>query len=224
MVDNNTSSIERRLHKLESSNRLLKAALAVCVLVGAAAITLGATSVAPKVLDVQKIIMRDEAGNERGQLFATDKTWGLVLFNKKGTKAASLFVAQEGNGLIVSDQNGNIRQALTADLSQSNFSIFHPGSDSAQFELTDNAQGTAEVIRDRANVQRVELGTSDKGSALALSDNNGTMRTVLSGSEEGIVTFAPDGSLKWSPTWDKFSPQEKEQLKGLLPKSPTAKP
>ena len=86
------------------------------------------------------------------------------------------------------------------------------------------AAGTAAAIRDRANVQRVELGVSQKGSALALSDGNGMVRTALAGDEEGIITFAKDGNLQWSPTWDKFSPKEKEQLKGLLPKSPATKP
>jgi len=80
------------------------------------------------------------------------------------------------------------------------------------------------VIRDRANMQRVELGASDKGSALALSDHNGTMRTVVTETEEGIATFSEDGTLHWSPAWDTLSPQEKEHLKGLLPKSPTSNP
>jgi len=123
MTDNTFFTVEQRLQKLESSNGVLKAALAVCVLVAVAVVTLGATSVAPKVLDVQKLILHDEADNERGQLFATDKAWGLVLFNKGGTKAVSLFVAPEANGFFLSDRNGNVRQVLTSDLNETNWSV-----------------------------------------------------------------------------------------------------
>jgi hypothetical protein len=80
------------------------------------------------------------------------------------------------------------------------------------------------VVRDRGNAQRVELGASDKGSALMLSDSDGTVRTVLTENGDGIATFSGDGTLHWSPAWDKLSPQEKERLKGLLPKSPTSNP
>ena len=130
-------TIDQRLQKLESSNRVMKTALTVCILVVVSVVTIGATSVAPKVLDVQKIILRDEAGNERGQLFATDKAWGLVLFNKSGTKAVTLFAASEANGFVLADRNGNVRQALTSDLNETNWSIMRPGSDKAQFELRD---------------------------------------------------------------------------------------
>ncbi len=218
-------TIEKRLQALEFSNRLMKLALTVCALAAEVLVALGATPVAPKVLDVQKIILRDEAGNERGQLFATDKAWGLVLFKKDGTKAVSLFaVPTQANGFLVADRNGNLRQTVTADLNETNWSILRPGSDKAQFELTDNAQGTALVVRDRANVQRVELGASDKGSAMMLSDSNGTMRTVLTEGGDGIMTFTDDGTVHWSPAWEKLSPKEREQLKGLLPKFPTSNP
>jgi hypothetical protein len=217
-------TIDQRLQKVESSNRVMKTALTVCILVVVSVVTIGATSVAPKVLDVQKIILRDEAGNERGQLFATDNVWGLVLFNKDGTRAASLFVGQELNGFFLSDRNGNVRQTMTSDLNETNWSIRRPGSDKAQFELRDNAQGTAVVVRDRGNAERVELGASDQGSALMLSDRNGRVRTVLAETGEGIMTYGEDGSVKWSPAWDKLSPREKEHLKGLLPKSPSSNP
>jgi hypothetical protein len=217
-------TIDQRLQRLESSNRIMKTALTVCLLVAVLVVTIGATSVAPKILDVQKIILRDEAGNERGQLFATDKAWGLVLFNKGGTRAASLFVGSEANGLLLSDRNGNVRQALTSDLDKTQWSILRPGSEKAQFEVTDNAQGTAVVVRDRGNAERVELGATDKGSILMLSDSNGTARTVLTENEDGIETFSGDGTLHWSPSWDKLSPEGKERLKRLLPKSPTSNP
>jgi hypothetical protein len=29
-----------------------------------------------------------------------------------------------------------------------------------------------------------------------------------------------DGDLKWSPDWDKFSPEEKAKMKSLMPKIP----
>lgn len=71
--------IQGRLDKLECSNRRMKVALTVFLCCGAAVMLTGAASTGPKVIDAQKIILRDVAGNERGQLFASDAAWGLVL-------------------------------------------------------------------------------------------------------------------------------------------------
>lgn len=217
-------TVEHRLQQLESSSRFMKGVLTLGTLIAVAVITAGATSVASKVLDVQKLILRDEAGNERGQLFATEKAWGLILLNRDGTKAVSVVSTKEVNGFLLSDPNGNVRQSLTSNLGETYWSILRPGSDQPQFEVMDKVQGTVVAIRDRANMQRVELGVSEKGSAIALSDHNGTMRTVLSEGQEGIATFGEDGSPQWSPAWERLSPAERERLKGLLPKSLAPKP
>lgn len=201
---------EERLQRLESSNRLMKIGLAVCLFIGVVVFTAGAFPAEQKVLDVQKIVLHDEAGNERGQLFATDKAWGLVLFNNDGSKGVSLFVAPtQANGFFLADRNGNLRQTVTANLTETNWSILRPGSAKAQFEIADNAQGTGVVIRDRANMPRVELGASEKGPMVMLSDNNATARTVLMEGGDGIMTFTNEGDVQWSPTWDKLTPKER---------------
>jgi len=195
--------------------------LSVCLLSGAAMMLMGASSTAPKVIDAEKIILRDSAGNERGELFANENAWGLVLFNKNKTKAASLIgSANTMNGVLLFDQNGNIRQTITTNLDQSEWNIYHPGSDSAQFEVIDNAQGTALSFRNRANNPQVELGVSPKGSALNMSDSNGNIRAAMSASGVGFASFTKDGNLEWSSGLDQFSPEEKKQIKALIPKLP----
>jgi hypothetical protein len=98
--------------------------------------------------------------------------------------------------------------------------MFRPGSDSSQFQVVDNTQGAALTFRDRANNPRVELGVSAKGSALNLSDSKGAMRAVVSGEELGFASFSRNGSLKWAPGWDKFSPEEQEKMRVLMQKAP----
>lgn len=214
------NEFEQRLDRLERSNRTLKTALLVCFVGAIAMMLMGATSTAPKVIDAEKITLHDSAGTERGQLFANDNAWGLVLFNKNGTKAASLVVSAGLNALILCDQNGNLRQTITTNLDQSEWNIFHPGSDSAQFGVIDNGEGTALSFRNRANNPQVELGVSSKGSSLNLSDSNGGIRAVMSGGEIGFASFTKDGKLEWSQGLDQFSPEEKKKIKALIPKLP----
>jgi len=214
------SEIKLRLSRLERSNRRLKVAFYVCFCSGAGLILMGAASTAPKVIEAEKIILRDGAGNERGQLFANENAWGLVLFNKDSTKAASLLVSSTLNGVVLFDQNGNLRQTMTVNLEETKWDVFHPGSDAAQVELSDNGLGTALSFRDRANKPRIEMGVSPKGSGLSLSDEDGGIRASIIGGNPGFASFSQDGGIEWSPAWDKLSPEEKKKLKPLLQKMP----
>jgi len=194
----------------------------MCLLVAIALFTMAARPATPKVLEAEKIVLRDTNGNERGQLFANEKSWGLVLYTEGGQQALGLVASTAVNGLVISDQNGYGRQMFTSDRNQTIWGIFHPGSKLAQIEITDKLAGAEVVVRDRADVQRIELGVADKGPGLALSDANGTMRMVLS---EGVVaSFLEDGTIKWSPEWEKLNPEEKQRLKHLFPRMPTGKP
>jgi hypothetical protein len=209
-----------RLDRLERTNRFLKAAVTILCCVAAAVAVMGAASTAPKEIDVQKITLRDSTGNERGQLFAADNGWGLIFFNKNKTKAASLGVGSGMNALALFDQNGNMRQVISSNLDDSAWNVFRPGSDTAQFQVVDSNQGTIMSIRDKGNNPRVEVGYSANGSVLNMSDSNGAIRTSVSGGNLGFASFAEDGSLAWAPGWDKFSPEEQEKMRALMPKAP----
>lgn len=215
-----STEFEGRLTCLEKSNRHLKAVALICILGAVAFVFMGADQTAPKTLEVQKITLKDALGNERGQLFATDTAWGLVLFNKDGSKASSMFVTRDMNAIILDDPNGNLREVLTSDLNQSQFQVFKPGSDSAQVAFTDNAAGTGLILRDRANVGRIGIGLSEKGAIIDLADKNGRTRAMMEDGEIGFATLTRDGDLRWSPDWDKFSPEEKAKMRSLMPKIP----
>ena len=213
-------TLEKRLDNLERSNRNLRAVV-MCLIAAITLFTVAARP-SPKVLEAEKIVLRDPNGKERGQLFATEKAWGLVLYTENGQQALDLVASTTVNGLMISDQNGYGRQIFTSDTNQTTWGIFHPGSKPAQIEITDKQAGAEIVVRDRSDVQRIELGVTDKGPGLALSDTNGTMRTVLA---EGLIaSFSKDGTINWSPEWERLSPEEKQKVKGLSPKMPTGKP
>src|SRR3989442_13559618 len=83
-------TVEQRLDNLERSNRNMRAGLVVCLLVAIALFTMAARPTGPQVLEAEKIVLRDPNGNERGQLFANEKSWGLVLFTVTGNEALGL--------------------------------------------------------------------------------------------------------------------------------------
>jgi hypothetical protein len=85
--------ISERLDRLERSNRRLKGLLAATFFLVGAFLCMGAA--APKVLEAEKFILRDSAGTERGEMFATDTARGLVFFNKNGQRGIALAVAGE---------------------------------------------------------------------------------------------------------------------------------
>src|SRR5258708_29071639 len=99
------TEVEQRLNRLERSNRRLKLAVSACLLCAAVMMLMGAASPTTKVIDAEKVVLHDSAGNERGELFANENAWGLVLFNKNKTRAASLVVKDGLNGVLLCDQN-----------------------------------------------------------------------------------------------------------------------
>src|SRR5712692_1255889 len=117
-------TLEQRLDNLERSNRNMRAGLIICMLVAIVLFTMAARPNAPKVLEAEKIVLRDANGNERGQLFANEKSWGLVLFTESGKQALGLVASTAVNGLVISDQNGYGRQMFTSDRNQTNWGIF----------------------------------------------------------------------------------------------------
>ncbi len=215
-----SAEINERLAKLERSNWRLKIAFSILLCAALALTLMGAAPPAPKIIEAQKIILRDDVGNEHGELFATRTAWGLVLFNKNNTKAASIVVGSELNGLVLHDQNGNIRQTLSADVNESAWNFFRPGSDFAQLSVTDSPQGTALTVRDRANNDRITLGLSPQGAGMAVADADGATRSFIGDSPLGFITLAKDETLEWSPGLEKFSPDEQKHLRELLPKLP----
>jgi hypothetical protein len=214
-----TLEIYERLDTLERSNRRLKLLLSTC-LCGAVALFLMGAASGPKVVEAEKFVLRDGAGVERGEMFATDAARGLVFYNKNGKQAVALVISDQMNGLVVFDQNGNLRQTITSKLDESAWSIFRPGSDSAQFTVTDNALGTGLTVRDRSNGDRVSLGVSDKGAAVGLVDKDGTNRAFVADGDPGFAAYSKSGDLTWAPGWDKFSPEEQNRMRQLLRKSP----
>ena len=215
---NTTQEIFDRLGKLERSNRRLKTLFSICLCAGIAFFLMGAAA-GPKVVEAEKFVLRDSSGVERGEIFGSDASRGIVFFNKNGERGLGLLVSDQMNGLIIMDQNGNLRESLTSKLDESNLTLYRPGSQSAQFEVTDNARGTALAVRDRSNSDRVALGVSDKGAALTLIDTAGANRAVVADGEINLATFSKGGELIWAPGWDKFSPEEQNRIKNIMRQS-----
>jgi hypothetical protein len=211
------SEISERLDKLERSNRRLEGLLSIVFCCVGAVWVMGAA--VPKVLEAEKFVLRDSGGAERGEIFGTETSRGIVFFNKNGERGLALVVNDQMNALILADQNGNLRESMSVEKDKSSLDIYRPGSNTAQFQVIDTAQGTAVTVRDRANVDRVSLGESEKGAAMTMMDKDGRTRVVMADGELAFASFLKDGGIAWSPGWDKFSPEEQKQLNEVIRKS-----
>jgi hypothetical protein len=215
-----TSDFSDRLARLECSNHRLKAALSALLCCAVAVVLMGARPAAQKVIEAEKIVLRDSAGNERGQFFTTENSSGIVFFNADGSKGAALIVGSALNGLMIADQNGYVRQISTVNLNESQWSVVHPGSKESQFEVIDNAQGTGLTFHNRANVVQIEMGVSSQGSPLNMSDSKGAVRATMQGEDLGFAAFTRVGKFQWTPGLENFSPEEREKIKALAGRLP----
>jgi hypothetical protein len=207
-------NLEARLNRLEKSNRRLKGVLSVVSVFVATFVIMGATPT--RVIEVEKIILRDRSGVERGELFTTNKSVGIQLLNPNGKRGLVVMSGSSDNGILIYDQDENLRESLTTNIQGGSFAIHHPGSELPPIEMLDSGQGAALTFRSRASVSGLELGISPQGSAINVSDGAGTVRTSITGTDIGLATFSPKGELAWTPGFDLMSPEDQAKIRAAI--------
>lgn len=96
--------IEERFERLEKQNRHMRVTGGAALIVLAAAALMGYASPEPKVLEVEKLIIKNESGMLSVQM---DKE-GLLFFDKSGKTQAEL----DGDSIKFADENGTHRTSL----------------------------------------------------------------------------------------------------------------
>lgn len=212
-----------RVQQLERFNKRLRAALIVVVLLGGILGLLGmASSQPPSILEAQQFVLKDAAGHQRGSLFASDSSWGLVLYNPDQSKGAAFIITKKfGSAAMLMDRAGHDRIAAYANDDESNFSIADLRTNETAFELKNSGQGSALIFRDGNGTDRVSLGLASGGGAvLLLNDASSVTRTALS-EDMGLAQFDAKGEFKWAAGWDGFTKEEQDRMRPYMQKSLT---
>lgn len=114
--------------------------MVVILLTGIAVLMGSGPSPGPPVLEAQKLVLKDAAGHERGSMFTTDSSWGLVLYNADQSKGAAFIVsAKLGSTAILMDKTGHGRVAAWGN------NVADLRTNQTAFELKNNGQGSALV-------------------------------------------------------------------------------
>ncbi len=207
-----------RVEKLERSNKMLRVLLTVSVLTAGLLVVMGSAGQNPSVLQAQKFVLIDAAGHERGSLFTTGTSSGLVLYNPDSSRAAVFIASASGNSAMFMDHKGNARAAIYVNDDESNLAVFDLKTKQPKIELKNAAQGSALVFRDDNGTDRVSVGFAPSGGAVLLNDANSTTRTALD-TEAGLTTFDAEGSFRWMAGFDAFDKDAQKRLRDAIQKS-----
>lgn len=118
---NDIQSVMNRIEKLERQNRRLRGAGIVAILACGAAVLMGqapatqpARPAAPRVLDAERIILRDLAGGVKATLLNMPGDMGVFeIRGEEGRARSALKVTPGGDALLeLSDKNGFVRAVL----------------------------------------------------------------------------------------------------------------
>ncbi|MCC7046109.1 MAG: hypothetical protein IT562_05290 [Alphaproteobacteria bacterium] len=104
-----------RLRRLERTNRLLVACVAVALLAIAAAWSTGAVKAAGEEVATSRLVLTDSAGGTRA-IMSVVEGFGpsLVLYGENGKAGAALAFPPEGPTLALYDRNGQLRTRIAA--------------------------------------------------------------------------------------------------------------
>lgn len=115
MSEPTLDTLAQRLERAERENRALRR-VGVLVLIGIAALVVGAQAAGSRVVEAEKLVVRDAGGKIRAKMGAPpDGRVALTLFDRDGGLRVELRVLTDGRvGLLLHDKDGKSRAALRA--------------------------------------------------------------------------------------------------------------
>jgi hypothetical protein len=186
-------AIRQRLDALERQNRRLRLVLLIVALAGMV-LWLGQNGVGQaqpdrarqeKVVEANKVILRDAQGKERASLHADKDSVILRLRGADGKLRLSLGVSnRSGSHLAVRDENERARAALSYHAGRTYLYFWDENQQPRAF--LDSRRGESWLGFADENVKkRLELGYTKKGPCLKLLDGNGKALVSLATGEGG---------------------------------------
>lgn len=221
-----TGSLENRISRLEFSNRRLRRSFVALLLTLAAVLLMGnLPNQSPPVLEAQRFVLKDASGHERGSLFATDTSWGLVLYNPDSSKGAAFIVSNLGSAAMLMNAKGSPGVAAMASDDMNTLSITNLKTGHTAAELKNTAEGSALRFLDANQIDRVDVALPPSGGAAVLfNDPMSKTRTMVSENYPGISTWDQQGSFVWAAGFDGLSKDDQEKIRTLMQKFPIAGP
>jgi len=212
--------LAQRVQTLEHSNRRLRVILLSALSLAAMVALMGSASdQTPSVLEAQKCVLRDAGGHVRGSLFATESSWGLVLYNSDSSKGAAFIVSGQGSAAMLMNKKGHPGIAAMASDELHTIEVTDLNTNRTAVELVDNGQGSALAFRDGNGTDRVDIGFPSTGEGTILFNNaNSITRTALS-EDAGLATFDAKGSFVWAAGFDGFSKEEQKRIREAIQNS-----
>jgi hypothetical protein len=170
----------------------------------------------PRVVEAEKLVLKDESGKTGAVLAMTPSGPSLNFFDAEGIKRLTIGLAANGPAVVLFAANGKSQSWLYATKDLSGL-VVH-GGDEQRVELGASAKGTNLTLfdekgegriklslqdaeptlcfRDAKGKPRLALGVEDLGPLIALYDANDKRRAGLAVTTEGPVLGLYDGEGK----------------------------
>ena len=100
--------IEERLERLEKQSQRMKLVGGGALVVAAALIVMTCATPGPKILETEKIIIRDSSGKHRGMFGMADDGPGLAFYDENGKQRAWFGVDKDGASLELYDAQESV--------------------------------------------------------------------------------------------------------------------
>lgn len=216
-----TRDLINRMARLERTNARLRLLLSLAMLLAGVVILMGNRSTEPPaVLEAQKFVLKDGAGHERGALFTTDVSWGLILYNSDSSKGAAFVVSDSGNAAMLLNKKGESGLTAMATEQANTLAIDDLGTNSTAVELKSVARASVLRFLNTKGIDKVDITVPRTGgAAMLLNDDGSRTRTILSEDYPGLATFNAKGDFVWAAGFDGFSKEEQNAMRTIMQKS-----
>jgi hypothetical protein len=182
MMTQREDKVLERLNALERQNRNFKRAGFAVVLVAACGALMAADNLRPKVLETEKLVLKDENGKVRGKIEASGKD-GIVqvLMDDTGTERVRLSVNKQGVARIwVNDDDGTVRVAAYSFPSNDKDTPYRSGI---------SVLGAGKETNNKPK-EAIVLATYKDGEATqAVFDKKGKLRLSMGAMPDGLANL-----------------------------------
>ena len=185
--------IERRLAKLERSNRIL----AVFCILAFGAFLAAATSQrdSSEVIKARRFELIDEGGVTRSSWASTTIGSALTFHDNKGSARSLIGFVNGAPRLLFSDDQSSPRVLITSE-SKAGFLALYHGGQKPLLDLSVTPDGPSLRLNDRNGTLRSELAVWEDGSRLRQYDEEGELRSWLAARKQGPSLALTDKSNK----------------------------
>ena len=185
--------MEKRLAKLERTNRWLMLAMSVLCLL---AIIGWSSQVPPKEIRAQGFVLVDSEGNVLGTFGIVDGHPGLRLGKYSGKPHVIIGADDGAAALMISNGTGDKPLLwLTADNKSASLKFAAGGASEPTATLfVSSGLGGLSLVGDASNAgPRADLAASSQESGLVVKDGNGRARVLIDGKTGGLQLFSEEG-------------------------------